>query len=68
VDAGRTRDPKYDYRVEGEKGGGPGLFVASLSTHKGPFTVVGNITSAPIVLEGGRPLPDPWHPLNVVSP
>ena len=46
--------------------GGNGLDVAELSINGGSFTVVGNITSAPILVDG-QPLGPPWDALNVVS-
>lgn len=67
VNADGAGDPKDDNEDTGRKVGGNGLVVARLSVDKGPFTVVGNITSAPIVIDGGL-LPDPWQPLNVISP
>jgi hypothetical protein len=60
-------NPKYnpDTRIGG---GAKGLFVAGLTIRTGPLAVMGNITSAPIVIDGGRLLPAPWFPLNVISP
>jgi hypothetical protein len=66
VNADGAGDPKYGENIGG-KVGGNGLVVAKLSVDKGSFTVVGNITSAPIVVDGSL-LPDPWNPLNVISP
>ena len=40
--------------------------VVVLNTGKGPFTVLGNITSAPISVNG-PPLLPPWAPLNVIG-
>jgi hypothetical protein len=37
-----------------------------LSPENGPFTVLGNITSGEIVINGAA-LPAPWASLNVVS-
>ncbi len=53
--------------VRGGLGKGNGLAAAVLSPLKGPLAVVGNITTAPIVLEGNRMLPVPWQALNVIS-
>ena len=37
-----------------------------LLPENGPFTVIGNITSGQILINGA-PLPAPWAPLNVVA-
>jgi hypothetical protein len=38
-----------------------------LVTANGPFTVIGNISSGPITVNGAA-LPAPWAPLNVIAP